>query len=73
MGKFRIQLVFIDEWRTKFTFEKNTVYSTTSEEWILLISDFTETKIGMRLYYDDIDGTFSDLCFSIIMITHSVL
>ena len=61
------------QWQTKCKEDENTNYSTTSTEWSLLDSDFTETNIGVELVYDQIDLALADMCFSNILIAHSVI
>ena len=73
MGRFRIQLLLEDDnWTTQYTIPKNTQYSNTSTDWTLLNLDFTIENYGVKLFYDQIDGAHSDMCFSNITITHSV-
>ena len=73
MGRFRIQLLLEDnKWTSKYTIPKNTQYSDTSSEWILLKIDFTTQNYGIRLVYDQIESAHADMCFSDITITHSV-
>ena len=73
MGRFRIQLLLDDNiWTTQYTIEKNTLFSETDSEWSLLNLDFTEENYGIKLIYDQIDSAHADMCFSNIMITHSV-
>ena len=35
--------------------------------------NFKESNLGIRLAYNQIDAAVADICFSTIMITHSVL
>ena len=73
MGRFRIQLLLEDDnWSTEYTIEKNTQYSDNSTVWTLINPDFTVENCGIRLYYDQIETAYSDMCFSNITITHSV-
>ena len=72
MGRFRIQLLLEDTWSTIYTIEKNTNYSTTSTDWILLNLDITQSNYGVKFIYDQIDKPHADMCFSNISITHSV-
>ena len=73
MGRFRIQLLLDDNtWSTRYSIPKNTQYTTTSTEWTLLNSDFTEENYGIKLIYDQIESPHADMCFSNITITHSV-
>ena len=73
MGRFRIQILMKDNtWKNKYTKEKNSQFSDSSTEWSLLNLDFSEENYGIRLIYDRIDTAHADMCFSYIMITHSV-
>ena len=73
MGRFRIQLLLKDNtWSTQYTIAKNTQYSDNSTDWTLLNLDFTVENYGIKLIYDQIDTAHADMCFSNIMITHSV-
>ena len=51
---------------------KNTNYSVTSEEWTLINIVFIEGNNSVRLVLDQTDTAHADMCFSNIMITHSV-
>ena len=51
---------------------KNTQYSDISTDWTLLNLDFNVENYGIKLIIDQIDTAHSDMCFSIITITHSV-
>ena len=73
MGRFMIQLLLKDNtWSTVYTIAKNTRYSDNSTDWSLLNLDFTIENYGIRLIYDQIDTPHADMCFSNIIITHSV-
>ena len=72
MGRFRIQLLRDNTWNTIYTTEKNTQYSDSETEWKLLKLDFNKRNYGIKLILDKIDTAHSDMCFSNIMITHSV-
>ena len=73
MGRFRIELLKDNNsWETQYTIEKNTQYSLSSIEWTLLSLDFANENYGIRLVYDRIDTAHADMCFSNIIITHSV-
>ena len=73
MGRFKIQLLLEDNtWSTQYTIEKNTQYSNSEKEWKLLNLDFTVENYGIKLILDQIDRARSDMCFSNIIITHSV-
>ena len=73
MGWFRVQLLLADNtWSTRYNIPKNDRYSDTSTEWILVSLNFTVENFGIKLFYDQIDTTHADMCFSNITITHSV-
>ena len=73
IGRFRIQLLLEDNtWSTQYTIAKNEQYSNSSTVWLLLILNFTVENYGNKLIYDEIDTALCDMCFSNIMITHSV-
>ena len=73
MGRFKILLLLENnEWVTYYTIDENDNYSNTSIEWKLFYLDFTAENYGIRLAYDRIKSPHADMCFSNIMITHSV-
>ena len=73
MGRFGIQFLLEDNtWSTQYTIAKNTQYSASCTEWTLLHLDFTIENNGIKLIYDAIDTPHADMCFSNIIITHSV-
>ena len=73
MGRFRIQLLLDDNtWSTQYTIDKNTQYSDSENEWKLLKLDFTVENYGIKLILYQIDTAHSDMCFSNLIITHSV-
>ena len=73
MGRFKILLLLENnEWVTHYTIDENDYYSNSSSEWKLLNLDFTVENYGIRLAYDRIRTAHADMCFSNIMITHSV-
>ena len=57
---------------SKCLIDKHTNYSSTSTVWCLINNDFTETNYGNKMVYDQVDTTLADMCFSKIMVTHSV-
>ena len=72
MGRFRVQLLKENSfWLTRYTIPKNDNY-TTQSQWKLLNLNFAEDNYGIRLIYDQIDNANCDMCFSNILITHSV-
>ena len=72
MGRFRIQILTKDNvWLTKFIIAKNTQFSNTSTDWIILSLNFTDESYGVKFVYDQIDSAHADMCFSNITITHS--
>ena len=74
MGPFRIQLLLKDDtWSTRYNIAKNDRCSDTSTQWKKLSLNFTEENYGIKLFFDEIDSAHSDMCFSKITITHSVI
>ena len=73
MGHLRIQLLLEDNTRdTHYTLPKKSQNTDSPTEWILLNLDFTIQNHGIELILDQIDTAHSDMCFSNIMIIHSV-
>ena len=72
MGRFRIQILKNNAWETIYTIEKNTELTELSTDWILLNLDITDDNYGIKLIYDQIESAHADMCFSNIMITHSI-
>ena len=73
MGRFRIQLLLENNtWSTQYTIAKNDEHSDNSTDWTLLNLDFTVENYGIKLTYDQVDTPHADMCFSFIIITHSV-
>ena len=73
MGRFKILLLLENNaWTTQFVINENDQYSNNSTDWKLLNLDFTIEKYGIKLVYDRIKSAHADLCFTNIMITHSV-
>ena len=73
MGRFKILLLLENNaWTTQFVINENDQYSNNSTEWKLLNLDFTIENYGIKLVYDRIKSAHADMCFSNIMITHSV-
>ena len=72
MGRFRIQILKNIAWETIYTIEKKTELTELSTDWDLLNLDITDDNYGIKLYYDEIESAHADMCFSNIMITHSI-
>ena len=73
MGRFKILLLLENNsWTTQYVINENDQYSDNSTQWKLLNLDFTVKNYGIRLAYDRIKSAHADMCFSNIMITHSV-
>ena len=73
MGRFKILLLLENNtWTTQFVINENDQYSNNSTEWKLLNLDFTTKNYGIKLVYDRIKSAHADMCFSNIMITHSL-
>ena len=74
MGSFQIQLSLpIGAWHSKFIFNKNTDYSSTSTEWNFLKLDFREIIDGLLFFHDQIDTALAYLISCKIIMTLSVL
>ena len=72
-GHFRIQLLFEDNtWSTRYNIPKNDRYSDSSTDWTKLSLNLTVENYGIILIYDEIDSPHADMCFSNIIITHSI-
>ena len=72
MGRFRIQILKNCVWETIFTIAQNEGFTETSTEWELSNLDITEKNYGIKMILDEITSAHSDMCFSKIMITHSI-
>ena len=73
MSRFRFQLQLEDnKWSRRYNIPKNDRYSNSSTQWTKLGLNFTEESYGIKLIFDEIDSARSDMCFSDIIITHSV-
>ena len=73
MGRFRLRLLLEDyTWSILYNIPKIDRYSDISADWTLVSQSFTEKNYGMKLLYHQIDTAHADMCFSYIMITHSV-
>ena len=73
MGRFKNQLLLENNaWTTQFIINENDQYSNNSSDWNLINLDFTVENYGIKLVYDRNKSAHADMCFSNIMITHSV-
>ena len=73
MGRFRIRLLLEDNtWSTRYNIPKNDLYSDSSTDWTLVNSNFAVDNYGVKLIFDQIDTAQSDMCFSNIILPHSV-
>ena len=73
MGRFRIQLLLeANTWSIRDNIPKNDRYSDSSTDWTLVNLKFTEENYGFKLLFNEIDSAHRDMCFSNIVITHSV-
>ena len=73
MGRDRIQLLLeVNTWSTRYNTPKNDRYNDSSTQWTLVNLNFTEDKYGIKLFFDQIDTPYADMCFSKITITHPV-
>ena len=72
MGRFQIQILTKDNvWLTKFIIAKNTQFSNTATDWIILNLNITDENYGVKFVYDQIDSAHADMCFSNLLISHS--
>ena len=73
MGRFRIQPLLEDKtWSTRYNIPKNDRCSDTSIQWTKLSSNFTVELYVIKLLYVEEDSAHADMCFSNIIITHSI-
>ena len=73
MDRFRIQLLLENiTWSTRYNTAENYRYSDTSADWTLVRLNFTVENYGIKFIYDQINTHHADMCFSNIMLTHSV-
>ena len=73
MGRFRIKVLLENNtWSTRYNIAKNDQFCDTSTEWTLVSLNFTIENYGIEIIYDQIGTANADMCFSNIMITHSV-
>ena len=72
MEKFRKQIILLNgQELSNYMNDKNTNYNVISGEWTLKILNFTKTKYGTKVIYDQLDKTLVDPRFSKNMMTHS--
>ena len=67
----RIQILRNGTWETIYIIEISTDFKTLYTDWVLLNLDNTQDNYGIKLIYDEIESSHSDMCFSNTMITHS--
>ena len=73
MDRFGIHLLLEDNtWNTEYTIAKNDGYSSASTDSTFVNLTFNVQNYGIKLFYDQIDSPYADMCFSKITITHSV-
>ena len=73
MGRFRNDLLLKDNtWSTRYDIPKNDRYSGSSTDWTLVSLNYTVEIYGIKLVYGEIDTAQADMCFSNIIIKHSV-
>ena len=73
MGRFTIQLFLENSsWSTRKNVPKNDRFSDSSTQWTKLSLNFTVEKYGIKVFHDQIIKPHADMCFSDILITHSV-
>ena len=72
MGSFQIQILTKDNvWLTKLNIPKNTQFSISATDWIILNLSITDENYGVKFIYDQIDSGHGDMSFSNIIISHS--
>ena len=72
-GGVRIQLLLQEgTWSTRYNIPKNDPSRDTPIDWTLVNFNFTVENYVTKLFYDQIDTTHADMCFSNITITHSI-
>ena len=74
MGRFRNQNLLADNtWSTRYNLSKKDRYRNLSNHWTLVSLNFNVENFGDNLIYDEItDSPHSDMCFSIIVISHFI-
>ena len=73
MGRFRIQIILEDDSRsTIYNVPKIYQFKNRSSQWHLLDMDVTHENYCIKFIYDQIPTAHSDMCFSNIILTHSV-
>ena len=73
MGRFRIRLLLeANTWSTRYNLSKNDRYSNSSTDRTKLGLRLTVENYGIKLFYDQIDTTHADMCFSNITIAHTI-
>ena len=72
MGRFRIPFLLKDNtWSTRYNIPEDDRHSDNSTDWTLVTLKFSEENYGTNLFYDQINTTHADMCFSNITFTHS--
>ena len=72
LGRFRIQILLSDStWSTRSNIPKKDWYSNSSIQWTQVKLSFNKETHGIKLNYNQIDTAQAEICFSIILITHS--
>ena len=73
MGRFRCQLLLEDNtWSSRYNIPENDRCSDSSTDCTNLSLCFTVENYGFILICDEIDTAHADMCYSNIVITHSV-
>ena len=72
MGSSKILLQPNDStWNTRYKIPLNDRYSNSSTKWTLVSLNFNLQNYGIKLIYDQIETSQSDMCFNTIVITLS--
>ena len=73
MSRFGDELLVEDNtWSSRYNIAKNDRYSDTSTQGTKLSLNFQKENYVKRINYDQIDKPHADMCFSKIIINHSV-
>ena len=72
MGRFQIQILTKDNvWLTRFIIAKNTQFSNSATDWIIINLSITDKNYGVKFVNDQIDSAHADMSFSNVIISHS--
>ena len=72
MGRFRIHSLIDGQLEPEDMNDKTGNHGATTTEWTLLYLYFRHSNYGTKFVFDQIDTPDADMCFTKIMIIHSV-